>query len=113
MVNPGRPRNGRTTIRDGLGCAGGRGAVISSSPDHPFMAKRPPTVPDSELDVLKVLWDRGQWPVREILEWLRAAGRQWSYATVATLLARLETRGGVTSDRGALAFVYRPAISAQ
>jgi len=77
------------------------------------MAKRPPTIPDSELDVLKVLWDLGQATVREALETLRAAGRQWSYATVATLLDRLETKGLVTSDRRELAFVYRPAISTQ
>ena len=32
------------------------------------MAKRPPTIPDSELDVIKVLWDQGQGTVREILE---------------------------------------------
>src|SRR3954470_12894406 len=80
---------------------------------RPPMAKRPPTIPDSELDVLKVLWDRGQATVREALETLRAAGRQWSYATVATLLDRLETKGLVTSDRRELAFVYRPAISSQ
>ena len=77
------------------------------------MAKRPPTIPDSELEVLKVLWDRGQATVREALETLRAAGRQWSYATVATLLDRLESKGLVTSDRSELAFVYRPAISSQ
>ena len=77
------------------------------------MAKRPMTIPDSELDVLKVLWDQGQATVREVLETLRAAGRQWSYATVATLLDRLETKGVVTSDRSELAFVYRPAITAQ
>ena len=77
------------------------------------MAKRPPSIPDSELDVLKVLWDRGQATVREVLETLRAAGRQWSYATVATLLDRLETKGIVTSDRSELAFVYRPAITSQ
>jgi predicted transcriptional regulator len=77
------------------------------------MAKRPPSIPDSELDVLKVLWDRGQATVREVLETLRSAGRQWSYATVATLLDRLETKGVVTSDRSELAFVYRPVISTQ
>ena len=77
------------------------------------MAKRPPTIPDSELDVLKVLWDRGQATVREALETLRAGGRQWSYATVATLLDRLASKGLVTSDRSELAFVYRPAISSQ
>jgi predicted transcriptional regulator len=77
------------------------------------MAKRPPTIPDSELDVLKVLWERGQATVREALETLRAAGRQWSYATVATLLDRLESKQLVTSDRSDLAFVYRPMISSQ
>lgn len=77
------------------------------------MAKRPTTIPDSELDVLKVLWDRGQATVREVLETLREAGRQWSYATVATLLDRLETKGVITSDRSELAFVYRPVISSQ
>lgn len=77
------------------------------------MAKRPPTIPDSELDVLKVLWDRGEATVREVLETLRSAGRQWSYATVATLLDRLESKGVVTSDRSELAFVYRPVISNQ
>jgi BlaI family penicillinase repressor len=77
------------------------------------MAKRPPTIPDSELDVLKVLWDRGESTVREVLETLRAAGRSWSYATVATLLDRLETKGVVTSDRSELAFVYKPVVSTQ
>jgi predicted transcriptional regulator len=75
------------------------------------MAKRPITIPDSELDVLQVLWQRKQGTVREILETLRAAGRQWSYATVATLLDRLEAKRLVTSDRSELAFVYQPAIS--
>lgn len=75
------------------------------------MAKRPPTIPDSELDVIKVLWDRGEGTVREILETLKAAGRQWSYATVATLLDRLEAKGMVSSDRSELAFVYRPIAS--
>jgi len=77
------------------------------------MSKRPLSIPDSELDVLKVLWDRGQATVREVLETLRAAGRQWSYATVATLLDRLETKGVVTSDRSELAFVYKPVVSNQ
>jgi BlaI family transcriptional regulator, penicillinase repressor len=75
------------------------------------MAKRPPTIPDSELDVIKVLWDRGEGTVREILETLKAAGRSWSYATVATLLDRLETKGMITSDRSELAFVYKPAVT--
>ncbi len=77
------------------------------------MAKRPATIPDSELDVLKVLWERGKASVREVLETLRSAGREWSYATVATLLDRLETKGVVASDRSELAFVYRALITPQ
>ena len=77
------------------------------------MAKRPTTIPDSELDVLRVLWERQQATVREVLETLRNAGREWSYATVATLLDRLETKGVVTSDRSELALVYKPAITPQ
>lgn len=77
------------------------------------MAKRPPTIPDSELDVLKALWECGRGTVRELLATLHGSGRQWSYATVATLLDRLEAKGMVESDRRDLAFVYRPLISAQ
>ena len=76
------------------------------------MAK-PPSLPDSELDVLKALWELGQGTVRQILENLRAAGRLWSYATVATLLDRLEKKGMVASDRRELAFIYKPVISSQ
>ncbi|GIW86135.1 MAG: transcriptional regulator [Isosphaeraceae bacterium] len=72
-----------------------------------------PTIPDSELDVLKALWNRGQGTVRELLEAIRSAGRDWSYATVATLLDRLESKGLVASDRSELAFVYRPLITEQ
>jgi predicted transcriptional regulator len=83
-----------------------------------IMAKPPLSIPDSELDVLKVLWDRGQATVREVLETLREAGhvgnkdgKPWSYATVATLLDRLETKKVVESDRTDQAFTYRPAVS--
>jgi BlaI family penicillinase repressor len=82
------------------------------------MAKPPLSIPDSELDVLKVLWDRGQATVRDVLETLKEAGhvgnkdgRPWSYATVATLLDRLETKKVVVSDRTDQAFTYRPVVS--
>ena len=84
------------------------------------MAKPPLSIPDSELDVLKVLWDRKQATVRDVLETLKKAGhvgekdgRPWSYATVATLLDRLETRGVVESDRADQAFTYRPVVTAR
>ena len=77
------------------------------------MPKRPPTIPDSVLDVIKVLWEKGKGTVREVLDTLKAAGRVWSYATVSTLLDRLETKGMVSSDRRDLAFVYTPTVTAE
>ena len=82
------------------------------------MAKPPLSIPDSELDVIKVLWQRGRATVREVLETLKAAGhvgekegRPWS--TVATLLDRLETRKLIESDRTDQAFSYRALVSVQ
>lgn len=82
------------------------------------MSKSPSSIPDSELDVLKVLWDRGQATVREVYDTLKAAGhlgekkgQPWSYATIATLLDRLEMKKVVESDRAEQAFVYRPIVS--
>ncbi len=82
------------------------------------MAKPPLSIPDSELDVIKVLWERGHATVREVLETLKAAGhvgekegRPWSYATVATLLDRLESRKLIESDRSDQAFSYHAVVS--
>lgn len=77
------------------------------------MAKRPITIPDSELEVLKSLWERGVATVHESLATLQAAGSRWSYSTVSVLLSRLEAKGLVECDRSELAYVYRPTIGPQ
>jgi predicted transcriptional regulator len=74
------------------------------------MARRAPTLPDSELDVLSVLWEKKTGTVREILASLQKRGRTWSYATVATLLDRLERKKFITSNRDELAYVYSALI---
>jgi len=76
------------------------------------MARRAPTLPDSELDVLSVLWEKETGTVREILAALQKRGRSWSYATVATLLDRLERKKFITSNRDELAYVYSALIEA-
>lgn len=76
------------------------------------MPRRAPTIPDSELDVLSVLWEQKEGTVREILDALRKRGRDWSYATVATLLDRLERKQFISSNRDELAYVYKPLIPA-
>ncbi|MCI0378208.1 MAG: BlaI/MecI/CopY family transcriptional regulator [Gemmataceae bacterium] len=66
---------------------------------------------EAERAVLKVLWDHGPLPVREVLERLTEQGHEWSRSTVITLLQRLEKKGYVESDKSQFAFVFRAAVS--
>jgi len=74
------------------------------------MAKRP-ALSASEREVLKVLWDHGPRPIREINPILESQGRRWAYTTVATLLQRLVVKNFVASDSSVVPHVYRPRLS--
>lgn len=74
------------------------------------MAARKPPISDTELDVLKVLWDRPAGTVREILDDLKPR-KNWAYTTVQTLLNRMQAKGYVRCDRRGAAHVYRAALS--
>jgi predicted transcriptional regulator len=76
-----------------------------------FVETPRPTISETELDVLKVLWEQGPGTVREINHTLTGQGRRWAYTTVLTLLQRLEAKGYVTSDKRDLAHVFRAALS--
>lgn len=65
----------------------------------------------AELEVLKVLWDRGPSTVRDALSVLHERGRTVAYTTVLTVLTRLEQKGVVSSDRSGSAYVYRAKVS--
>jgi BlaI family penicillinase repressor len=76
------------------------------------MSKNPPrNVSDTELEILKVLWDLGSGTVRDVLDALNNAEREWAYTTAQTLLGRLQDKGYVASDKLGRAFVFRPAVS--
>jgi predicted transcriptional regulator len=64
-----------------------------------------------ELDVLKVLWDLGPSPVREVMKEMHNRERRVAYTTVLTVLTRLEQKGFVASDKSEQAYVYRAKIS--
>jgi predicted transcriptional regulator len=70
-----------------------------------------PSISDTELDVLKVLWEHGPATVREVNAWLRGQGRRWAHTTVLTLLQRLQTKGYVRSDKSGVAHVFRATVS--
>jgi len=62
-----------------------------------------PDVPDSELAVLRVLWEHGTQNRRQITDALYPDGGPAHYTTVQKLLERLEAKGYVRSERvGAL-----------
>jgi len=72
---------------------------------------RRPAVSDTELDVLKALWEQGPITVREANAVLRQRGRRWAYTTVLTLLQRLEAKGYVRSDKSETAHVFEASVS--
>jgi len=67
------------------------------------------SISQSELDVLKVLWDIGRGTVREV--WDEMPDERWVYSTVQTLLQRLEAKGVVASTKQGRLRVYVPAVS--
>jgi BlaI family penicillinase repressor len=69
----------------------------------PRAPKPTPTVSDTELELLKVLWDHGPGTVREVMDRL---GSGQAYTTVQTLLGRLCEKGHVRTDRRDLAHVF-------
>lgn len=75
------------------------------------MAKRDLELGDAELEILKVLWDRGPATVRDVLTLLHEQGREVAYTTVLTTLTRLEQKGFVASNKSGMAYVYRAKVS--
>jgi predicted transcriptional regulator len=61
---------------------------------------------DGELEVLKVLWDRGPSTVREVLDVLTVA-RPRAYTSVMSLLNVMTEKGLVTRQAQGRAFIYR------
>jgi predicted transcriptional regulator len=68
-------------------------------------------ISETELSVLKVLWDLETGTVREIQATLREQGRKWAYTTVQTLLNRLQSKGYAASDKSGPAHVFKPTVT--
>ena len=70
--------------------------------------KMPKPVPtDLELEILKVVWQRGQATVREVYKDL-AAQRKIAYTTVLTMMGVLERKGHLKKSAGERAYIYTP-----
>lgn len=68
---------------------------------------REPRLTDAELEIMNVLWDRGETTVHEVLEGL---GDGRAYTTVSTLVRILEQKGHVTSRKEGRRHLYAPAV---
>jgi BlaI family transcriptional regulator, penicillinase repressor len=69
------------------------------------------TVPtDQELEILKVIWERGQATVREVHQDL-AQKRKVAYTTVLTMMGILEQKGHLKKRAGERAYIYSPVQS--
>jgi len=65
---------------------------------------------DQELEILKVIWQRGQASVREVYNDLLKQ-REIAYTTVLTMMGILERKGHLQKARGERAYVYSPVES--
>jgi predicted transcriptional regulator len=63
------------------------------------MARPARDITESELAVLRILWDRGPATIRQVTEVLYPGGGAAQYATVQKLLDRMESKGYVRRDR--------------
>ena len=64
----------------------------------------PPRPTDAELQILRVLWDRGPSTVRQVHD---AQNRRTSYTSILKLLQIMSDKGLVTRDESQRSHVYR------
>ena len=71
--------------------------------------KKPTRISEAELQLLQLLWEESPLGATEIADRV-PAGRDWSLATVKTLLSRLLAKGAVSAESEGRRFRYRPAV---
>ena len=72
------------------------------------MRPRNSTLTPQELEIMKLVWQRGAATVRDVYEALLER-RKIAYTSVMTMMKILETKGYLKKRRQDRAFLYRPA----
>jgi len=72
--------------------------------------KHLPAMSPSETEVLRIVWLSGKATVQEVCDKLPRS-RRIAYATVQTLLRRLEAKGYLTHETRGKAHVFAPAVA--
>ncbi len=65
-----------------------------------------------ELEIMKVIWDRGAAKVGEVCEVI-SSKKPTAYTTILTLMGILEDKGALSHARNGRAYVYKPLLSRQ
>jgi predicted transcriptional regulator len=75
-----------------------------------MMARPARDITESELAVLRLLWDRGPATIRQVTEVLYPGGGAAQYGTVQKLLDRMEAKGYVRRDRTLYVHVFTAVL---
>lgn len=70
---------------------------------------KPERISEAEHAVMEVLWDRSPLTAAEVCEAV-CEDRDWSLATVKTLLSRLVTKGALATRPDGRRFLYQPVL---
>jgi predicted transcriptional regulator len=73
-----------------------------------ILKPKKPVLTDQELEIMKVVWQRGATTVRDVYEDLLTR-RKIAYTTVMTMMGILEQKGHLKKSADERAFVYTPA----
>lgn len=68
-------------------------------------------ITESELAVLRALWERAPATIRQLTDVLYPDGGPAQYATVQKLLERMEAKGYVRRDRSIYVHMFSPALN--
>jgi len=71
------------------------------------MAKAPPKLGKVQLQIMQVLWNRGEATAREITDTLNQMA-PIAHSTTQTLLRKLEQKGAVAHETRDRVFIFRP-----
>lgn len=83
---------------------------IEARPRRSHNLKRPQAITDTELAVLKLLWERGSLTAREISQGVYSSGTTSDIGTVHSMLQRLESKQMIERDRSGHVHVFSAAV---
>ena len=75
------------------------------------MARPAQDITESELAILRMLWDRGPATIRQLTDVLYPRGGTAHYATIQKLLDRMEAKGYVRRDRTLYVHVFAAVLN--